>query len=286
MSKIWIQIDEKDAIRDGLRHLRLYTEGMFVSPDSSMYSDEVIKQIIRYYRSNNPVDDIAYYKILGAAVIKTVNDNPDVFGPKKDQVAVRCAQEFVECLKTSKEFYQATCRYGKYENKSQQEIDQILKEKEDGNRLVQRGYFIHKVKKICTKYPEKILKKGGIGEIVGKVTGSKKAGIIAGTAALILETIVPPKIKKEFRDKAKKVVTRTKEVAKKTWTRTETYLDKTELGSKVKTVLVATGGLIKDVAEGIHEVAHGAFELADKGIKSVGKGIKSLITKAKTRFAR
>lgn len=284
MSKIWIQIDEKDAILNGMRHLRLYTEGMYLTPDTSLFSEEINKQIIKYYRSTDASEDIAYQKLLGVAVIKAVNDNPDVYGPKKDKVGLKCAKEFVECLKISKQHYQATCHIGNYENKSQKEIEQILKETEADNRVVKKAHFIHKVKTFFKKYTTRIAKKSAIGATVTKATGSVKAGVVVGTASIILDTIIPPAIKKDIHEGVKKAGKWVQNKAKTTWEKTEKYLDKTEVGTHVKNTLVLTAGIVKDVAVGIKDFAQEAIEIAKSGAKAVGKGIKSLYAKAKTRL--
>lgn len=282
MSKIWIQIDEKDAILNGMRHLRLYTEGMYLTPDTSLFSEEINKQIIKYYRSTDASEDIAYQKLLGVAVIKAVNDNPDVYGPKKDKVGIKCAKEFVECLKISKQHYQATCHIGNYENKSQKEIEQILKETEADNRVVKKAHLIHKIKAFVKRYTARVAKKTAVGAAVTKATGSVTAGVVVGTASIILDTIIPPAVKNDIHEGLKKTGKWVENTAKKTWEKTEKFLDKTEVGTHVKNTLVLTAGIVKDVAVGIKDVAHDVIDVVSDGVKAAGKTARKLFTKAKT----
>ena len=285
-NKIWVQIYEKDAISNGLRHLRLYTEGMYLTPDSSLFSEEINKHIVKYYRSTDPAEDITLQKILGASVIRAVNDNPDVYGPKKEQVAYRCAKEFVECLKTSKEHYQATCRIGKYQNKGQKEVEKTLKANEEQNGVVQKAHLIHRVKAVVKKIPVRIMKKSAIGWAVTEATGSVTLGVIAGFADSLYNTVVPPPIRDDIKTNAKQAAGFVKNTAKKVWQKVEQHLDKTEIGTHVKKTLIATGGLIKNVADGIKEVAKDALDIAKTGLETAKKSLSSLFTKAKTFFAK
>ena len=258
-----ITINDYDVIEECLRDFRTYTEGLYITPESSFFSSELETQLIEYYRSEDPKIKAAYKKMIGVAVIRSCYDCPDIPQKYKKNVSQRMANEVLQCVEASGDTYNYLCSKGIYSDlipgtKSAIAVHQkAIRE----YQVVRKAQRTIKEKKIFKRIGERV----AVGATVFKTTGSKTLASIAMLANTIANVVLPKQIRDEYKAKDEKIRTTVVTQASNFLKKVEAKLNETPAGQKIVDVVKKTASFISDVKEtALHAIEKGK-DLARRG---------------------
>lgn len=266
-----IEIDDRDAVSDSLRDIRLFISGMYISPDKSFVSDDIKKCLSEYYRTNDPIVESAYKKILASAVIKSCNDDQDIPPKFKKKVAERMVNEFLQCCEASKETYCSACSTGRYKG---------LAPGTDASNAVRKRaaeeYSVVRTVQRAQKLKE-LVKRVGVNTAITvfKNTGSKFLTGVATVASVLTDIIIPEPIKEKIKNKAKEIGKYVSATVDSTITTVKSKLNDTKVGREIVTTIEKADTMIQEVATGIKKVAIKAATITKSFFSSGWKKLKS-----------
>lgn len=210
------------SIQAAIDTLRMYNNYVLFPATEEVLQNPALEA---YY--NSPLDDPIerkVEKILCAAVVRTVYNNPDIPQNNKEQAARATARGFRAALQISKlEYYAST-----HEMKVN-----------DYNRRKRGNYIVKKATKI--KMAKTFVKNITITALAGVVAGPIGASVAVGTR--ILSHFLPDKIKEPIQQGAREV----KEAALNTLENTVEYIKSTRVGEVVQKAIDVVKPTIKKV---------------------------------------
>ena len=282
-----IEIDDHDLIVESLRDFRIYTIGMYIKPDESFFTKELEAQLVEYYRTKDPQIEAAYTKMIGAAVIQSCYDCPDIPLKYKKAVSERMVNEVFQCVEASKETYNCLCSRGRYvglapgTKSSLNERKKALKE----FKVVRKAAFTARVKAVARRMGGRIATKLAVGGAVLKATGSKIAATVATTATVLADILVPKTVREKVKDK----IVKTKEIVVDSVNTAlhiaETKLTETPIGKKVVTVVKTAASVVKEIGKEIKDFAIEAKNTIVSAAKDAEKYLNGKWKKFKSKFA-
>ena len=272
-----IEIDDHDIVNDALRDFRLYISGMYIQPDDSFFTKELEAQLTEYYRTENPVIEAAYKKMIGTSIIQTCNDSPDIPQKFKSKVAERMVSEVFQTIDASKETYNCLCSRGRYKVYAPGTIESKKERQKALNEysVVRKAQLTQKTKTIAKRMGGRMATKFAVGGAVLETTGNATAATIVTTAAVLADVLIPKQTKEKIKEKAeyfKEIVTEKVQTALHI---AETKLNETKLGQKVVEAVKTASHVVHEIKTEVKEFATEAYNGAKKLIKSGWKRLKA-----------
>lgn len=268
-----IELDDKYAISDAMRDLKVYLTMMYLPIEESFFSDDVDIILSEYFRSKNSVVKSEYEQIFVQAIARLCFEDSDIPKEKAVNVARRMSSEFIECSRLADLTYQYLCSEGPFEGlvPGSKVALKVLKQEQEANTFLRKVGMRMKMKKVAKRLVGFSAKKKAIFISSMKITGGNiTLSEILSISIALANRILPKTVREKINAEAKKVRECARAATKKIGELTMEKLNKTLLGQTILEAIETVGSVVKEVGQSIKEVV--------KDLSQEGKNLYQIVT--------